>query len=104
MQKLKVKDQVVVLAGKDKGKTGEVKKINFKQDVVYVSGVNVVKKAVKPTQQNPAGGIVEMEAPLHISNVAVVSPKTNKATRVRIEEKNGKKVRVAVACGTELDK
>ncbi len=104
MQKLKVSDQVVVLAGKDKGKTGEVKKINFKKNVVYVAGVNVLKKAVKPTQENPAGGIMDMEAPVHISNVAVVSPKTKKATRVRIEEKDGKKVRVAVSCGTVLDK
>lgn len=104
MQKLKVNDQVVVLAGKDKGKTGDVKKINLKKNVVYVSGVNVVKKAIKPTQENPAGGIVDIEAPLHISNVAFVSPKTNKATRIKIEEKNGKKVRVAVSCGTVLDK
>lgn len=104
MQKLKVNDQVVVLAGKDKGKTGDVKKINLKKNVVYVSGVNVVKKAIKPTQENPAGGIVDIEAPLHISNVAVVSPKTKKATRIKIEEKNGKKVRVAVSCGTVLDK
>jgi large subunit ribosomal protein L24 len=104
MQKLKVKDQVVILAGKDKGKTGEVKKINFKKSLVFVAGVNVVKKAMKPTQENPAGGIVDMEAPLHISNVAVVSPKTKKATRVKFEDKNGKLVRVAVACGTELDK
>lgn len=104
MQKLKVSDQVVILAGKDKGKTGDVKKINLKKNVVYVSGVNVVKKAIKPTQENPAGGIVDIEAPLHISNVAIVSPKTKKATRVKIEEKNGKKVRVAVACGTVLDK
>jgi large subunit ribosomal protein L24 len=102
MQKLKVSDQVVVLAGKDRGKTGEVKKINFKKNLVYVGGVNLVKKALKPTQENPAGGIVDIEAPVHVSNVAVVSPKTNKATRVRIEEKDGKKVRVAVSCGTVL--
>ena len=103
MQKLKVKDQVVVLAGKDKGKTGEVKKINFKKNVVFVGGVNVVKKAIKPTQENPAGGIVDIEAPLHLSNVAVVSPKTNKATRVKIENKDGKNVRIAVSCGSVLD-
>ncbi|MFG1500242.1 50S ribosomal protein L24 [Halobacteriovorax sp. XZX-3] len=102
MQKLKVNDNVVVLTGKDRGKTGEVKKINFKTKVVYVGGVNLVKKAIKPTQENPAGGIVDIEAPLHISNVAVVSPKTNKATRVKIEEKDGKKVRVAVSCGSVL--
>ena len=102
MQKLKVNDNVVVLTGKDRGKTGEVKKINFKTKVVYVGGVNLVKKAIKPTQENPAGGILDIEAPLHISNVAVVSPKTKKATRVRFEEKDGKKVRVAVSCGSEL--
>lgn len=102
MQKLKVKDNVVVLTGKDRGKTGEVSKINFKTKVVYVAGVNLKKKAIKPTQENPAGGIVDIEAPLHISNVAVVSPKTNKATRVKIEEKDGKKVRVAVSCGSVL--
>ena len=103
MQKLKVKDQVVILAGKDKGKTGEVKRINFKKSLVHVAGVNVVKKAIKPSQENPQGGIVDMESPVHISNVAVVSPKTKKATRVRIENKDGNKVRVAVSCGSVLD-
>ena len=62
----------------------------------------MVKKAVKPTQESPAGGITEKEAPVHISNVAVVSPKTKKATRVKIVNKDGKNIRVAVACGTEL--
>ena len=102
MQKLKVKDSVVILAGKDKGKTGEITKINFKQSVVHVAGVNVMKKAIKPSQENPTGGIVDMEAPVHISNVAVVSPKTNKATRVKFENKDGKLVRVAVSCGSVL--
>lgn len=102
MEKLRVQDEVVVLAGKDKGKTGHILKIFRKQNRVLVGGVNVVKKAVRPTQENPAGGITEKENPIHISNVAVVSPKTKKATRVRIENKDGKNVRVAVACGTEL--
>ena len=61
-----------------------------------------MKKAVKPTQENPAGGITEKEAPVHISNVAVVSPKTSKGTRVKIVNKDGKNIRVAVSCGTEL--
>ncbi|TNF05705.1 MAG: 50S ribosomal protein L24 [Deltaproteobacteria bacterium] len=104
MQKLKVNDEVIVLAGKNKGKTGTVAKIFEKQNKVLVSGVNTVKKAVRPTQENPAGGIVDVEKSLHRSNVALVSPKTKKATRVRIEEKDGKKVRVAVACGSVLDK
>lgn len=103
MQKLKVNDEVIVVAGKDKGKTGKVAKINFKKNTVLVAGVNLVKKALKPTQENPTGGIVDVEKALHISNVALVSPKTSKATRVRIEEKDGKKVRVAVACGSVLN-
>ena len=95
-------DDVVLTAGKDKGKKGKVKDINFKTNRVVVEGVNMVKKALKPSQENPTGGFSEKEKAVHISNVAVVSPKTGKATRVRIEDKNGKKVRVAVACGSEL--
>lgn len=103
MQKLRVNDEVIVTAGKDKGKTGKVAKLNLKKNTVIVSGVNLVKKALKPSQENPTGGIVDVEASLHISNVSVVSPKTKKATRVRIENKDGKNVRVAVACGSLLD-
>jgi len=102
MQKLKVNDDVIILAGKDVGKKGKVKKINFKTNRVFVDGVNVKKKSLKPTQENPNGGFSDFEAPVHISNVAVVSPKTGNATRVRIENKEGKKVRVAVKCGSVL--
>ena len=102
MQKLKVNDEVVIVTGKDRGKTGKVKKINSKTNRVLVEGVNVVKKALRPTQENPAGGIVSLEKPVHRSNVMVASPKTGKATRVKIETKDGKKARVAVACGTVL--
>ena len=102
MQKLKVNDEVVVIAGKDKGKTGKLSNINTKTKKVVVEGVNMVKKALKPSQENPQGGFAEVERPIHISNIQVVSPKTKKATRVRVEEKDGKKVRVAVACGSVL--
>jgi len=102
MQKLKVNDEVVVLAGKSKGSTGKIRSINEKQKNVLVDGLNMVKKSIKPTQENPTGGFSEIEKPMDISNVAVVSPKTGKATRVRIESKDGKKVRIAVACGSEL--
>ncbi len=102
MQKLKVNDEVIVIAGKDKGKTGSVVKINSKKNEVIVTGINMVKKALKPSQENPQGGFAEVERPLHVSNIAVVSPKTKKGTRVRIENKDGKKVRVAVACGSVL--
>jgi len=102
MQKLKLNDEVIILAGKDKGKTGKLTSLNFKSSRVLVEGVNMVKKAIKPTQENPTGGIFEKEGSLHISNVSLVSPKTKKATRVKIEERDGKKVRVAVACGSVL--
>jgi len=103
MQKLKLNDEVIVLAGKNKGKTGKLKSINSKRNTVVVDGVNLVKKAVKPTQENPNGGFADIEKPLNRSNVAVVSPKTGKATRVRVEQKDGKKVRVAISCGSVLE-
>lgn len=103
MQKIKVNDEVIITAGKDKGKKGKVEKINFKKNLVFVEGANLVKKSIKPTQENPSGGFAEFSKGLHISNVAVVSPKTGSATRVRIESKDGKKVRVAVKCGSQLN-
>jgi large subunit ribosomal protein L24 len=103
MQKLKINDEVVVVAGKEKGKSGKVSKILDKKNRVVVSGVNLVKKTLKPTQENPNGGIIDVEASLHRSNIMLTSPKTNKPTRVRIESKDGKKVRVAVTCGSVLE-
>lgn len=102
MQKMKLKDEVIVLAGKDKGKTGTVEKIFSVKNKILVKGVNLAKKAVRPSQENPAGGFLEVERPVHASNLALISPKTNKATRVRIEVRDGKKVRVAVKCGSVL--
>lgn len=102
MQKLKVGDEVMVLVGKDKGKTGKISAIHVKRKRVLVSGVNMAKKTVRPTQENPAGGISDIELPVHISNVAIVSPKNNKPSRVRIEDRDGERVRVAVSCGTVL--
>lgn len=103
MQKLKLNDEVIVTAGKGKGKTGQLARIDLKNKNVVVTGVNLVKKAMKPTQENPTGGFVEVERPIDLSNVSIVSPKTKKATRVRIEDKDGKKVRIAVACGSVLN-
>ncbi len=103
MQKIKVNDEVVVTKGKSRGQKGKIQKINFKQQKVYVSGVRIVKKAIRPNQANPDGGIVDVEAPIHISNVSLVSPKTQKATRVRIETRDNKKVRVAVSCGSVIE-
>jgi len=97
MKKFKIKtgDEVVVLAGKDKGRKGIVLKIFKAKDRVLVEGINMIKKHVKPSTENPQGGIEEKEAPIHISNVALVDPKTGKATRVGYEVRDGKKVRVS---------
>ena len=98
-QKIKKGDRVVVLSGKDKGKTGEVIRSMPKEDKVVVSGVNVAVRHRKPSQANPQGGLERTEAPIHVSNVAIEDPKTGKATRVRFEERDGRKVRVAVKSG-----
>jgi large subunit ribosomal protein L24 len=92
-------DTVVVLSGKDKGKTGEVIRAIPRDMKVVVSGVNVHPRHRKPTQLNPQGGIERKEAPLHVSNVAIADPKSGKPTRVRFEERDGKKVRIAAKSG-----
>ena len=96
--KIKKGDKVVVLSGKDKGRTGEVVKAMPKEGKVIVSGVNVHARHRKPTQTNPQGGIDRKEAPLHVSNVAIATA-DGKPTRVRFEERDGKKVRVAAKSG-----
>lgn len=103
--KIKKTDKVVVISGKDKGKEGVVLEALPKKDKVVVEGVNIVKKHMKPTQANPEGGIEEFEAPIHVSNVALIDPKTKEATRIGYElDKNGKKVRVAKKSGSKIDK
>lgn len=101
--KIKKGDKVVILAGKDKGRHGTVTQVMPKRDRVLVEGINVMARHRKPSQQNPQGGIDRIEAPLHISNVALEDPKTGKATRVRFEDKDGKKVRVAARSGETID-
>ena len=97
-------DKVVVIAGKDKGKTGIVQAVYPKLNKVVVEGVNTHKKHKKPTQQNPEGTIVEMYVPIDASNVAIVDPKTKKATRVGYAvDKDGKKVRIAKKSGSKLN-
>lgn len=84
--KLKKGDDVVVIAGKDKGKRGQVAKVSPANNRVVVTGINMIKKATKPNQQTgEGGGIIQKEAPIHASNVALVDPKTQKATRKRSE-------------------
>ncbi|WP_286234404.1 50S ribosomal protein L24 [Thalassotalea sediminis] len=92
--KIRRDDEVIVLAGKDKGKTGKVTKVLVEDSKVFVEGVNLVKKHQKPVPQlQQAGGIVEKEAPIHVSNVAIVNPATGKADRVGFRIEDGKKVR-----------
>ncbi|AGH49341.1 MULTISPECIES: 50S ribosomal protein L24 [Sphingomonadales] len=100
--KIKKGDKVIVLSGKDKGKTGEVTKSLPKEGKVIVSGVNVATRHRKPTQVNPQGGLERVEAPLHVSKVAHVTA-DGKPTRVRFEIKDGKKVRVAVKSGEQIN-
>lgn len=97
-------DKVRVLAGKDKGKEGVVLRAIPQKQRVVVEKVNMVKKAMRPTQQNPQGGISTVEAPLHVSNVKLVCPSCGEATRVskRVNEQ-GKKVRVCKKCGKDID-
>ncbi len=99
--KIRKEDQVRVIAGKDKGKIGKVLRVDRKRDRVLVERVNIVKKAMKRRSQSDRGGIVEIEAPIHISNVAVVT-KSGNATRVGYRVENGKKARVARKTGEAL--
>jgi large subunit ribosomal protein L24 len=98
-QKIRKGDKVVVLSGRDKGKTGDVLRAMPKDGKVIVAGVNIATRHRKPTQANPQGGLERKEAPMHVSKVAVADPKTGQPTRVRFETKDGKKVRVAVKSG-----
>ena len=101
-------DQVIVLSGKDKGKTGKVLRTEPKKDRVFVEGLNMVKRHTRPGQvagahtEQRMGGVIEREGPIHISNVMVLDPK-GKPTRVAIERQDGHRVRVAKATGARLE-
>ncbi len=99
--KIKKGDRVIVLSGKDKGRTGEVTRSMPKDGKVVVSGINIAVRHKKASQTNPQGGLERSEAPLHISKVAHVVD--GKPTRVRFEMQDGKKVRVAVKGGKKID-
>ena len=105
MSKLHIKkdDTVIVLTGEDKGKTGKVLKVLVEKNRAIVEGVNIVSKSAKPSAKNPQGGLVKMEAPIHISNLSLIDPKSGKATRVAIKKTDdGKKVRIAKKSGEEI--
>lgn len=100
---IKKGDQVVVISGANKGARGAVLKVLHETNRVLVEGVNRVTRHQRPTQQFPEGGLIEKEAPLHRSNVMLLDTKLDKPTRVRVEVREGRKVRVAVKSGTVLD-
>src|SRR5438105_12371652 len=99
---IKSGEQVMVIAGADKGKTGRVLRVLPDKDRVVVEGVNRVWKHVRPSPRHPQGGRIQKDAPIPISNVLPLDPTTGKGTRVRIEVRDGQKRRIAVASGTDL--
>ncbi|GAA0360496.1 50S ribosomal protein L24 [Alkalibacterium iburiense] len=99
---VKTGDRVKVLAGKDKGKEGNVLSALPKQNKVIVEGININKKHTRPTGMGQEGGIVEKEAPIHVSNVQLIDPKTGESTRVGYKVEDGKKVRFAKKSGEVL--
>lgn len=105
MSKLHIKkgDNVYVNSGEDRGKTGRVLSVDVKKQRAIVEGLNMVSKATRPSAQHPNGGIVKMEAPIHVSNLNLVDPKTGKPTRVGHKiDADGKKVRIAKKSGEEI--
>jgi large subunit ribosomal protein L24 len=111
MASLKIRrdDEVVVISGKDRGKTGRVLRVDPRKSRVYVEGLNIVKRHQRPQQVSGAqraetvGGVIEKEGPIHISNVMLIDPKDKKPTRIGIAREGGQRARVAKRSGTQLD-
>jgi large subunit ribosomal protein L24 len=101
--KIKKGDRVVVLAGRDKGRQGQVLRVLPKEDRMYVGGINMVQRHTRPTQADPQGGIKNKEAAIHVSNVAIVDPKSGAATRIGFKIDGDKKVRVAKKSGEVIN-
>ena len=104
MSKLHIKknDTVIVLAGEDKGKTGKVLKVLVKKERAIVEGLNIINKSAKPSAKNPQGGFEKVEAPIHISNLSLVDPKSGKPTRVSIKHDGKNVIRVEKKSGEEI--
>ena len=96
---IKRDDQVIVLAGSDKGRSGKVLKVLVDKERVLVDGINLVSKSTKPTAANPQGGSVKQEAPIHISNVSLIDPKSGQPTRIRIRREGKTVTRIAKKSG-----
>jgi large subunit ribosomal protein L24 len=107
--KIRRDDEVLVIGGKDRGKTGRVLRVDRKRERVYVEGLNIIKRHERPRQVSGAqrtetvGGVIEREGPIHVSNLALVDPKDGKPTRIGIEREEGKRFRVTRRSGTRLD-
>jgi large subunit ribosomal protein L24 len=104
--KIKTDDNVIVISGKDKGKTGKVLRVDREKDRVYVEGCNIVKRHQRPTPGRPNApvGVIEREGPVHVSNVALLDPKDRKPTRVGVRRtEDGSRMRVTKRSGTEID-
>jgi large subunit ribosomal protein L24 len=100
--KIKKKDRDIVIAGKDRGKVGDVTAVFPKHNRVVVAGVNMIARHTKPSQANPQGGIVRRESPIHVSNIAHLDPKDNKPSRVGFKTIKNEKVRVARRSGEAI--
>jgi large subunit ribosomal protein L24 len=107
--KIRSDDQVVVISGKDRGKTGRVLRVDRAKDRVYVEGLNIIKRHERPRQVRDAqraesvGGVIEREGPIHVSNVALIDPKDNKPTRIGVVREDGKRYRVTRRSNTRID-
>jgi large subunit ribosomal protein L24 len=105
--KIRREDEVIVISGKDRGKTGKVLRVDPAKSRVYVEGLNIIKRHTRPSavpgSPNAAGGVIEREGPIHISNVMLIDPKDSKRTRVGISRENGKRFRVAKRSQSKLD-
>ncbi|MCI6161729.1 MAG: 50S ribosomal protein L24 [Prevotella sp.] len=104
MAKLHIRknDTVYVLSGEDKGKTGKVLKVLVAKERAIVEGVNIVSKSAKPSAKNPQGGIIKQEAPIHISNLSLIDPKSGKPTRISVKKDGKNVIRIAKKSGEEI--
>ncbi len=95
-------DNVIILSGEDKGKTGKVLKVLVSKGTALVEGVNMVSKSCKPSAKHPQGGIIKQEAPIHLSNLSLIDPKSGKATRVSIKHEGKNVIRISKKSGEEI--
>ncbi|CAB4928235.1 unannotated protein [freshwater metagenome] len=107
--RIRTGDEVIVISGKDRGKTGKVIRVEPKRDRLFVEGLNIIKRHTRATQApgsdavTSAGGVIEKEGPIHVSNVMLIDPKDNKPTRLGVTRENGVRSRVTRRSGTKLD-